>query len=405
MLRKARAINYGWYIVFALAVTETVSWGIIYYAFSVFIVPTELEFGWTRAQISGAFSLALLVSGVMAVPVGYWLDRFGGRGLMTAGSIAAVGLYYAQSQVTTLTGFYLTWLGLGITMAMVLYEPSFVVAAKWFHNRLGTALAVITFAAGFASTIFLPLSNHLLEAYGREQAQIILAAILAAITIPLHALVLRKAPELIRPNLTGGREEVVSTPEPTSSLTSTLRSPLFWFIAIGFSLANMAAIGVRVHMIPLLLDRGFSAETAAATTGIIGAMQVVGRLLYAPVGGRLPGRRVLLTLFSLLVVSLAILRFIQTMNGVWAFVILAGAVHGALTLARPAMIADLYGSEKFGRISSVMTVMQRFATTVAPYGVGVLYGLWGDNYDPVLIVLIVIALVSVAVISRVGNQR
>ena len=79
-------------------------------------------------------------------------------------------------------------------MSAILYEPAFVVVAKWFEKRRSTALMVITLAAGFASTIFLPLTARLLALYGWRQAMVILAALLAVTTIPLHALVLRRAP-------------------------------------------------------------------------------------------------------------------------------------------------------------------------------------------------------------------
>ncbi len=88
-IRRGGNLYYGWYITATLAITETISWGIIYYAFSVFITPMETELGWSRAQLTGGFSLALLVMGGMAFPVGYWIDRHGPRLLMTGGSIAA----------------------------------------------------------------------------------------------------------------------------------------------------------------------------------------------------------------------------------------------------------------------------------------------------------------------------
>ncbi|HRW10443.1 MAG TPA: MFS transporter, partial [Caldilineaceae bacterium] len=144
-------LYYGWWMVITLAVTETISWGVVYYAYSVIITTLENEFHWSRAQVTGAFSLALLISGGMAVPVGFWLDRHGARTLMTVGSIAATGLMVALARVQTLTQLYLVWIGLGITMATILYEPAFVVVAKWFQRRRSTALMVITLAAGFAS--------------------------------------------------------------------------------------------------------------------------------------------------------------------------------------------------------------------------------------------------------------
>ena len=79
-------LYYGWVLVLVLGLTETVSWGVLYYAFTVFVRPMEAELGWSRAAVSGAFSLAVLTSGVAAVPVGRWLDRHGPRALMTAGA-------------------------------------------------------------------------------------------------------------------------------------------------------------------------------------------------------------------------------------------------------------------------------------------------------------------------------
>src|SRR5215213_8159844 len=105
---------YGWYITITLALTETISWGIVYYSFSVFLSPMEANLGWSRAQLTGGFSLALLVMGAMAFPVGTWIDWHGPRLLMTIGSIAASLLVIAWSQVTTLTAFYLIWAGLGM---------------------------------------------------------------------------------------------------------------------------------------------------------------------------------------------------------------------------------------------------------------------------------------------------
>jgi MFS family permease len=82
-----RKLYYGWVVVGTLATTETISWGILYYAFAAFLVPMQQELGWSTAALTGAYSLALLVSGLAAVPVGRWVDRHGPRLLMTLGSI------------------------------------------------------------------------------------------------------------------------------------------------------------------------------------------------------------------------------------------------------------------------------------------------------------------------------
>ena len=404
---------YGWNIVAALAITETVSWGIVYYAFTVFIVPMEAEFGWTRAQLAGAFSTALLVSGVMAIPVGFWIDRYGARGLMTAGSICATALFYAFSQVTTLRQLYLVWMGLGITMAAILYEPAFVVVAKWFTRKRSTALAIVTFAAGFASTIFLPLSNWLLQTYGRQQAVVILTIILAVVTIPLHALVLRREPRDLGLGMDGDPLEgeagdglVSAEKSPTDvAWNDALRGSAFWWIVLAFATANMASIALKVHFLPLLLDRGYGSDFAAWIAGFIGAAQVFGRVLYAPVGTKLPGKRVVIGLFVLQAFAFGLLWLTDSLVSLWVFVIVFGAAHGAITLARPAMIADVFGAAQFGRISSIMTVIQRFASTAAPYGVGFLYIYFSNNYNPVLIILLCVSLFAALAIGSMNSAE
>ena len=102
---KRQPTYYGWYIALALAITETVSYGAMFYAFSVFITPMEAELGWTRGELSGAFSLSLLITGIIAFPVGHWLDRHGARLLMTAGSIGATIMVLLWSGVNTLPEF------------------------------------------------------------------------------------------------------------------------------------------------------------------------------------------------------------------------------------------------------------------------------------------------------------
>lgn len=100
-----RRIYYGWIMLVTVSITEVVSWGILYYAFSVFITPMESELGWPRSAISGAFSLALLCGGLAALPVGRWIDRHGTRMLMTSGSVLGTLLLLAWSQVTSLWAF------------------------------------------------------------------------------------------------------------------------------------------------------------------------------------------------------------------------------------------------------------------------------------------------------------
>src|SRR5919204_3663363 len=114
--------RYGWTIVAVLAVTETVSWGVLYYAFAVFLPSMQSALGWSKTELTGAFSLALATSALAAFPVGRWLDRHSPRPLMTLGSLAGALLVLAWSQVQALLLFYVIWIGLRLAMACLLYR-------------------------------------------------------------------------------------------------------------------------------------------------------------------------------------------------------------------------------------------------------------------------------------------
>lgn len=399
-LWQSKRLYYGWYIAITLAITETISWGVVYYAFTVFIAPMETELGWSRAELTGGFSLALLIMGGMAFPVGSWIDRHGARLLMTVGSIAASLLVVAWSQVTDLTMFYLIWAGLGVCAAAILYEPAFAVMAAWFVLKRGRALTIITFAAGLASTIFVPLSDLLLRTVGWRDAVLILGILMAVTTIPLHALILRRRPDDLGLLPDGAsRAFADSQPAPaSSSLSDALHSRFFWLLIFAFSLSDLASAAIRVHFIPFLIDSGINASTAALASGSIGLMQVVGRVIFAPLDTRVPGKVMVSGVFALQAAAMFGLLFGSSLWVIGGFIIVFGTSYGAKTLARASIIAELFGSAHYGRISSVMAVFLTVAGTAAPVGAGLIYDRFG-SYQPVIWIIVALALASVGIMA------
>ena len=391
---------YGWYITLALAITETISWGIIYYAFSVFLTPMVKELGWSRTEVTGAFSLSLLVAGGMAFPVGTWIDRHGARLLMTVGSIAASLLVFAWSQVNNLNTLYLIWIGLGICSAAVLYEPAFAVVAVWFVKRRGRALALITFAAGLASTIFVPLSDALLHHFGWRNALVVLSILLAITTIPLHLIVLRRRPDDLGLLPDGDIKHDSYVPSVTIgiSLRNAVQRKSFWMLTAAFSLSYLATAAIRFHLIPFLIAAGFDPSAAALASGSIGILQVAGRVIFAPLESRISSRMLAISIFALEALSIFILFVGTSSLNVALFIIIFGASYGANTLVRPTMIADMYGSSYYARISSVMAIFLTITATAAPVGASFLYDRFG-TYQVVLVVITCTALLATTIMA------
>jgi len=399
---------YGWIMLPAVALAQVTSWGILYYGFTVFLAPMGAETGWSPAALSGAFSLALAMSGLAAVPVGRWLDRHGPRLLMTAGSLASALLLVAWSRVTSLAAFYLIFAGIGICLATVLYEPAFWLVATWFRRRRGRALTLLTFIGGFASVIYVPLIAWLVRARGWREALLVLAALLAVGTIPIHALLLRARPAdlgLVPDGTTGATADAgnAAVPERSTTVGEALRGPAFWFLAVAFFLATLATGAIFVHLIPYLVGQGYDPAFAAGAVGLIGIMGLPGRLVFTPLGGYLPRRWVTAGIFALQTVALVVLLTVHSRAGVVAFVVLFGAGFGAITPARAALIADFYGPAHYGRISSVLSLFLTGSRALAPVGAGLLYAL-GGSYVPAFWTLTVgSALGTIAVVF--ADQR
>jgi MFS family permease len=354
----------GWAIVGALSVTETVSWGIVYYAFAVFLVPMERDLGLSTAQLTGAFSLALLISAIAGVAVGRYLDRHGPRALMTAGSVAATGLVLAWSQVEGLAAFYLLWLGMGLVMATVLYEPAFTVLAKWFADPVERrrALTALTLVAALASFIFLPLAQALIDAHGWRDALLILAAILGVVTIPLHAFVLRRPPD----TPVGERAA-----EPSTPAGEALRSGPFWLLTGAFFLASLTGIAMTIHAIPFLLERGEDPAFAAFAVGLIGFAQIPGRVLFALAAERLPRELAIAGVFATIAAGIAVIVGLPGTIALLIGFLLLGMGNGMTTLARAAAMADHYGPGGYGTIAGVAAAVTTIARAAGPVAAAV----------------------------------
>lgn len=398
-------IYYGWVLVITLGVTETISWGVLYYAFTVYLAPMGDELGWSRGAITGAFSLAVLLAGLAAVPVGGWLDRHGPRLLMSLGSIVATFLVIAWSRVSSLPALYVLWAAIGLTMAATLYDPAFATASRWFDRRRVQALTVITLMAGFASTIFIPLAGALVQLQGWRDSLLTLAAILALGTILPHMLLLRRLPQdlgLHPDGLPASDEPRRASRENDMPVGQAIRHTSFRWLTAAFWLATITTAAVSIHLLPYLQDRGYDPTFAAAVVGSLGAMQVLARLTLTPFGTRISPRALGIGVLALQPIALVILLLVPTTPGLLVFVLLFGAQRGLSTLVRPALVADLYGVIRFASIAGVLQFSLAFAQSLAPFGAGVAYDAL-HSYEPVFWGLTFVA--ALAVLALLPARR
>ncbi len=345
-------------LVAVFAVTQTVGYGVLYYAFSVLLTPMADDLDASTGQVTFAATIAVLAAATAAVPIGRWLDRRGGRTLMTAGSLLGVAAVVLWSQVTSVAQLYAVFALIGLASAMSLYEAAFsVLIANTATSRRNSVLLAVTIVAGFASSIFFPLTGWLTTSLGWRDALLVLAALLAATALPGHLLTIPGA----RSHRTRGASR------PGMRVSEALRDRGFWLLAGAFTFHAGANAAAGVLLVTFLFRAGHSAETAATLAGLLGILSVAGRLTTTALAKRFSMAAVAAAVFTLQAagaITLANLghSVIGAAIGMTAF----GIGFGVATIARPAIVAERYGTGRYATIAASMTVPLTAAKAAAP---------------------------------------
>jgi MFS family permease len=380
-----------WSIVWALSVTQIVSWGSLFYLISVLIAPIERELGWSRDVIVGAFSLSMVCSGLAAFPVGVLIDRYGGRFVMGFGSALAAAMLALLSQTASLPAFYAIWVGLGLAMGAVLYDPAFTVITASFGASARKGITVLTLAGGFASTVFWPLTQTLIASLGWRQALLVLALCNLLICAPLHLWGLPKSAERAARDK---REFESGRSGEAPGIRGIVMSRTFLLLAAAFSANMLAFSALSTHLIPLLFERGFSMTDAVWLAAVVGPMQVAGRIAEYTVGARFRATQIAILAFFMLPVALLALRFagLQLLP-VLAFLTLYGASNGIMTIIRGSIPAEIFGRERYGAVNGALAAPVLASRALGPLIAAVIWSAAG-GYGAVIWTLAAIGLVS-----------
>lgn len=378
-------------LVGVLAVTQTVGYGVLYYAFSVILGPMSNDLGISHTTAAGALTVAVLVAGLLSIPVGRRLDARGGHGLMTAGSVIGSLAVLGWSQVHNAVQLYGVFVLIGVASAMVLYEPAFaVVVAATDPARRAKALLGITLVAGFASSIFIPLTGQLVDRIEWRQALAVLAIALA-LTVPMHGFGLRRVSA-------AGRHERRLRASPAW----VLRDPAFWLLAATFVLHGAALAVIAVHLVQYLISLAHPAVVAATLAGLLGLLSVTGRVVTTLSTRWLPMATIVGIILVGQGVAMSLLPVVgRDLPGAIACLVVFGLGFGVASIATPVILLERYGATGYGTIAGTLAAPILIAKATAPLGGALLAAALGYR----TLVLLVAASCAVAGLLLFLAQR
>ena len=371
---------YGWFIV-ALSFLANLTAAGIRSAPSVLIHPLEAEFGWSRTAIASAASLNLLMLGLFA-PIGGWLiDRIGARRVILGCLTTIVAGLIATVFVQQLWQLILLW-GIVLGIATGMTPPlGASIASRWFVDRRGLAIGIMTNANAAGQVVYLPLLMAIIVGSGWRSALWAMAAA-SAVLLPAIWFWMRDKPADLglQPYTSANASRAGSRsiyargdirPMSILNISEVFKTSTFWILSGCFFICGVTANGlIGTHLIPHAIERGLPQMTAAVAVGIMGGSSFVGTTFSGWLVDRVDPRKVLAVVYALRGSSLFILPYVSEPMGLFVFAVLYGLDWYASGPATTTIIARVFGPERVGRIFGLVFMFHQMGGASAAIGGG-----------------------------------
>lgn len=350
-----------------------------YLAFGVFLKPVLTEFGWTTAMISGAFSLSMLVFGLLGIGMGGLNDKFGPRiVLLLCGILLALG-YVLMSQISALWHLYLLYgvlIGTGVGCA---YVPIMSTIARWFVARRTLMTGIVSTGTGIGGLIIPLVATRLILAYNWRISYIVLGCTVLVIVL-LVAQFMRRDPsrmEKVR-NSNNPSEQQLELKTKGLSFIEAVCSRKFW-LALGMEFClGFCAVTIIVHIVPHAIELGNSATSAASILATLSGCSAAGRVLLGGAGDRIGNRMIFIISFILMAAALFWLMSAIELWQLYLFAVVFGFAYGGIVASESPLAAALFGLSSHGLIYGVFNFVGAIGASLGPFLAGYIFDATGS---------------------------
>ncbi len=346
--------------VLGLGVTQIIGYGTLYYSFSILAPAMGAQFAWSSEWVFGALSAALLVGGLTAPWLGVLFDRIGAGRVMAIGSLAAAAALAACAFAPNRAAYVAALIAIEVSANLVQYGAAFALLVQIRPQAASRSITYLTLIAGFASTIFWPITTALHAHLSWQNVYLLFAVLNLAICLPIHAWLSGRG--------TTTRVAAAGAAAPVQgSLPPRHRRLGFAIMVTGFSLMSLSGSAVLVHLVPLLSGLGLGA-TAALVGTLFGPSQVGSRLINMIFGKNLPPLH-LAVIAALLIPSgvLVLLFSAPSVPGAMVFAVIFGMGNGLLSIVTGTLPLTLFGSEGYGKLQGRMMAARLILSALAPF--------------------------------------
>ncbi len=392
---KLKKVYYGWIIVFVAASIMMV-FAIQMYSRGIFLTSLIDWFGWNRGDVSGAYSVSFIVSGLLALLSGRLADRFGPRIVITFLGLLVGGGLLLMSMVSSIVHVYLIWvlmIGVGSSCGIT---PILSILPKWFTKRRGLVIGITFAGFSLGGIIWPPVVERLIANIGWQSAYMIVGLITLVIITAL-AQFMRQSPQKMGLKPYGEKEQVESIPripDQTAmgfTLTQALKTTPYWLIGLIRFCSMFVFQLIAVHIFPHAIDIGLSEVIAATIISVTSISSTVSRLLTGFVADKIGYRLTLFLSAAILVLSLIVLIFAKELWHYYAFALLFGLAWGVSGVAQITLVTQYFESRSLGTIIGSLELSLTVGGAIGVSIAGIIFDATG-SYNTPFVICIILAL-------------
>ena len=402
-----RGFFYGWALVGVSAFIMVVGTVPLFQGMTAWFVVLESHFGWSRTQLSIAFSLSRVEGSIMGPISGYLIEKLGSRRMVLIGLVVAGGGFVIMSQMQNIWHFYVAFVVMSMGVGLGTWMPMMTVLNNWFERNRSTAMALSMEGFLIGGMVLVPVLAFAIDpdVPGRPGWRLTALAIgifLAVVALPVSRLV-RNAPEpygqfpdgepTARPRQTAKSTTPVSQ-EPDYTWQEAVRTSAFWIITMGHACSSIVIVTITVHLGPMLDDRGFSLQTIGWVVGAYTGVAAVFTLIGGYVGDRLPIRMALFGFSAIQSGAVVVLMLADSLWMAYLFAVLMGVGFGGRNPLTTAIRGVYFGRKAFASITGMSMIPMNVMLLAAPLFAGIMYDATQSYFVP---------MAAIAVVSLAGS--
>lgn len=377
---------YGWIVLFSAGSSQFVRNAAASLTLSVFIYPISEDLGWSRALIAGAASVGGLAASGASPLVGWMVDKYGARIVLTISILVLGASTISLAWATVPIAFYIAY-GLGrVIFSSTIQIASSVVVSRWFVRMRGRASGLLSMSHAIGMTLF-PLLASLVILYRDYQTAWIVLGLVAWVValLPVSLLIAESPEELgLKPDGDPGEPRTQSDnatmpEEPAWTARQAIRTPTLWLLAVGIGMLFVIHSGVNIHLVAYLRDQGLGEAVAAAAISVTAIMTAVGSLAWGWIVERVPVRFALASVALIMSVTSPAFIMADTIVEAYFFAGLFGFALSGLLVVPPVAYADYFGRRSLGTIRGITEPFMSLGQAIGAVTSGLIFDMT-DSY-------------------------